>query len=89
MKRFTAYKQYKNGDTYENSRIVEFFHHWEFILKPEIFVHIIAVNLFLFFLHPQALDSLAPGRLEFSKLFQNRPISSVWGEEYIYIYLRG
>lgn len=68
MKRFIVYKQYKNGDTYENSRIVEFFYHWEFILKPEIFAHIIAVSLFLFFLRPQALDSLAPARLEFSKL---------------------
>lgn len=56
------------------------------LLKPEIFAHIIAVSLALFFLHPQALDSLAPARLEFSKLSQNRPISSAWGKK---TYLRG
>lgn len=46
------------------------------LLNPEIFAHITAVSLFLFFLHPQALDSPAPARLEFSKLCQSRPISS-------------
>lgn len=35
------------------------------LLKPEIFAHIIAVSLSLP-LHPQALDSLAPARLEFA-----------------------
>ena len=49
----------------------------EFILlKPKIFAHIIAVSLFFFFSSPQALDSLAPTRLEFNKLCLNRPISS-------------
>lgn len=41
-------------------------------------MHIIAVSLSFFLLSSQALDSLAPARLEFSKLCQTRAISSAF-----------
>ena len=78
MKQCEVYKQCRNGNTHENSRRVEVSTIRGFaLLKPEIFAHTTAVSLSLF-LHPQALASLAPARLEFSNLCQNRPISSAF-----------
>ena len=43
-KEFTVHKQYRIGDTYENSRGGKFSHHQGFYFLKPIFAHIIAVS---------------------------------------------